>query len=96
MGHLANGLETRTLSVGVEMRLIRIRASNNEDAACLMRELAVYGPTRSRLSVLIELDERSQTDLLALLTAVETCLSANDMRSVRVELDGRNYMLAPR
>jgi hypothetical protein len=26
---------------------------------------------------------------------VETCLSAHEIRSVRVELDGRSYMLAP-
>jgi hypothetical protein len=55
----------------------------------------VYSPKRSRRSILIELEERSQTDLTALLAAVETCLIANDVRSVRVELDGRAYMLAP-
>jgi hypothetical protein len=77
------------------MRLIQIRAPTNDDAACLMRELAVYSPKRSRRSILIELEERSQTDLTALLAAVETCLIANDIRSVRLELDGRPYMLAP-
>jgi hypothetical protein len=60
-----------------------------------MRELAVYSPKRSRRSILIELDERSHTDLMALLAAVETSLAANNIRSVRVELDGRPYMLAP-
>jgi hypothetical protein len=60
-----------------------------------MRELAVYSPKRSRRSILLELDERSHTDLMALLAAVETCLAANNIRSVRVELDGRPYMLAP-
>jgi hypothetical protein len=33
--------------------------------------------------------------VLRVLAAVETCLSANEIRSVRVELDGRAYMLAP-
>jgi hypothetical protein len=33
--------------------------------------------------------------VLGLLAAVETCLTANDIRSVQVELDGRSYMLAP-
>jgi hypothetical protein len=60
-----------------------------------VRELAVYSPKRSKRSILIELEERSQTDLLALLAAVETCLSANDIRSVRVELDGKKYAMAP-
>jgi hypothetical protein len=77
------------------MRLVQIRAPTDEATACLMRELAVYSPKRSRRSILIELEERSQTDLTALLAAVETCLIANDVRSVRVELDGRAYMLAP-
>jgi hypothetical protein len=52
-------------------------ARSDEDVSCLIRELAVYGPKRSRRTVLIELEERSQSDFLALLTAVETCLSAN-------------------
>lgn len=78
------------------MRVIRIRAFNNEDVACLMRELAVYEPVRSRLSVLIEIDDRSQSDLLALLTAVETCLSTNEIRTVGIEIDGQNYLLAAR
>ena len=61
-----------------------------------MRELAVYSPRRLRRSIQLELEERSQTDLLAMLAAVETCLGANEIRSVRIELDGRSYtMTAP-
>jgi xanthine dehydrogenase iron-sulfur cluster and FAD-binding subunit A len=60
-----------------------------------MRELAVYSPKRSRRTILFEVEERSETDLLSVFTALETCLSANDIRSVRVELDGHSYMLAP-
>ena len=78
------------------MRLIRLRALNEADVECLMRELAVYDPMRRRRSVMIKLDEPSTNDLLALLTAVETCVSANDIRSVQVELDGERYLLAPR
>ncbi len=33
--------------------------------------------------------------LEGLLAAVETCLTANEIRSAQVELDGRSYMLAP-
>jgi xanthine dehydrogenase iron-sulfur cluster and FAD-binding subunit A len=77
------------------MRLLQIRARTNEDADCLVRELAVYSPRRLKRSVLFELEERSQTDLLAMLSAVETCLSANDIRSVRIELDGKKYTMAP-
>jgi len=43
----------------------------------------------------IEVEERSETTLLGLFSALETCLTANDIRSVRVELDDRSYMLAP-
>jgi hypothetical protein len=60
-----------------------------------MRELAAYSPTRSQRAISIELDERSDTDVLGVLAAVETCLSANEIRSVRIELDERSYMLAP-
>jgi hypothetical protein len=77
------------------MRLLQIRARRNEDAECLMRELAVYAPTRAGRAISIELEERSETDLLAVLSALETCLMANDIQSVRLELDGRPYMLAP-
>lgn len=75
------------------MRLVQIRARTDEDAGCLMRELAPYSPKRSRRSIRVELDEGSGTDVLALLTAVETCLSANDIPNVRIELDGHAYML---
>jgi hypothetical protein len=77
------------------MRLLKIRANTGADAECLMRELAAYAPTLSRRSVLVELDERSEADVLGVLAAVETCLRANEIRSVGLELDGRAYMLAP-
>jgi hypothetical protein len=77
------------------MRLVHIRARNDEDVNCLMRELSVYAPKRSRRVVLIELADQSPTALLALLSAVETCLSANDIPSVQVELEGKPYMMAP-
>jgi hypothetical protein len=59
-----------------------------------VRELAVYSPVRLSRLIVVELEERSQTDLLALLAAVETCLTANDIRTVRIELDGRTYTMA--
>jgi hypothetical protein len=77
------------------MRLLQIRARTNEDVECLLRELALYSPTRAGRAISIELEERSETDLLAVLSALETCLMANDIPSVRLELDGRPYMLAP-
>jgi len=77
------------------MRLLQIRARTGADADCLMRELAAYSPTRSPRAILIELEERSDADVLGVLAAVETCLSANEIRSVRSQLDGRYYMLAP-
>jgi hypothetical protein len=77
------------------MRLLQIRTRNNEDARCVMRELAVYSPRRSKRSILIELDDRMHTDLLAILAAVEACLGENDIPSVVVQLDGQRYMLAP-
>ena len=77
------------------MRLLQIRAQTDEDAACLMRELAVYSPKRSGKTLLLEVSaDRPEQQLLGLLSATETCLSANDIRSVRVELDGQPYLLA--
>jgi hypothetical protein len=76
------------------MRLVQIRAATDEERECLVRELAAFGPKHSRRSVLIELEETSQTDLLALLSAVETCLVANDISSVRLEVDGEKYLFA--
>ena len=77
------------------MRLLKIRANTGADADCLMRELAAYAPTLSKRAVVVELDERSETDVLGVLAAVETCLRANEIHSVRIQLDGRSYMLAP-
>jgi hypothetical protein len=77
------------------MRLIHIRARGNRDLECLLRELAVYSPMRLRQrTVLIELQDGSNNELLTLLSAIETCVSENDIRSVRVNLDGETYTLA--
>jgi hypothetical protein len=46
------------------------------------------------IQLLVELEDRSRIDLVALLAAVETCITANDIRSVRVELDGQAYLMA--
>jgi hypothetical protein len=78
------------------MGQIQLRAPKEEDAACLTRELAVYAPKRLRSAIVIEIDEGSTLDLLALLSAIETCIAANDIRSVSVELDGQKYTLASR
>lgn len=77
------------------MRLLQIRVTTDADADCLMRELSTYGPTQVRRAVLVEIEERSEADLLAVLAAAETCLRANEIRSVQIELDGRSYLLAP-
>jgi hypothetical protein len=73
---------------------LQIRARTDRDADCLMRELAAYSPARSGRAITVELEERSETTVLGVLAAVETCLTANEIRSVRIELDGRSYMLA--
>ena len=77
------------------MRLLQVRVRTDDEAACLLRELAVYSPKRLKKSIFIELEERSTMDLLALLTAVETCLAANDIRTAAIELDGKTYTIAP-
>lgn len=77
------------------MRSIQIRAQANRDIEYLLRELAVYTPTRLRQrALLIELQGRSNTDLLALLSAIEKCVGENELRSVRLDLDGETYTLA--
>jgi hypothetical protein len=42
------------------MRLLQIRARTDDDADCLVRELAVYSPKRLRKAILIELEDESQ------------------------------------
>jgi hypothetical protein len=75
------------------MRLLRIRALNDEHAECLLGDLAAYSPARTKRAIVIELDEASQSDLLAILTAVHECLRANEIRSVRLEVDGESYAM---
>jgi hypothetical protein len=77
------------------MRRFQIEARTDEDAVCLIRELAPYAPQVSGRSIVVELDERSASDLFALLAALDACLRANEIPSVRVEVDGRAYLLAP-
>lgn len=77
------------------MRLVHIRARNDDDVDCLMRELSGYAPKRSRRAVLVELDDQSHIALLGLLSAVEVCLGANDIPSVRVEIEGKPYLMEP-
>jgi hypothetical protein len=61
-----------------------------------MRELATFTPERERQTITVGLDDGAQAaDLFAVPAAVDACLRANEIPSVRVELDGRVYMLAP-
>ena len=77
------------------MRLIHIRAGTDRDVECLLRELAVYSPKHlGRRTILIELRHGSNNDISTLLSAIEACVSQNDIRSVRLELDGETYTLA--
>ena len=76
---------------------IEIRARTYDDAACLMRELGSYSPTQERRVVRIGLAPSTPTSgLFEVLRAVDECLRSNDIPSVRVTLDGRSYLLAPR
>ena len=78
------------------MRL-QIWMRSEKDAACLVQELAVYSPKRTRSALRLELpDNQGPAYLLGLLAAVETCLRAHDISSARIELDGKPYMLEPR
>lgn len=61
-----------------------------------MRELGRFSPERELRTITIGLDDGAPTaDLFAVLAAVDACLRANEIPSVRVELDGRVYMLVP-
>ena len=75
--------------------MLQIQVRSDRDAECLMRELAAFGPKRRRLVIRIELGEREEAVLLACLSALETCLLANDIPSVRIELDDKPYILEP-
>src|SRR6266550_8315155 len=79
----AHRVTSRGFFQGSVTRLLRIRARTNADAACLMRELAAYSPSRSRGVILVELEDRSEADWLGVVVAGETCLSGNEIRSVR-------------
>jgi hypothetical protein len=49
-----------------------------------------YVGSRLGSTILVEVDEGSTSDLNALLSAIEKCIGANDIRSIRVELDGQD------
>jgi hypothetical protein len=76
---------------------IEIQARTYADAACLVRELASFSPTQERRVIKVGLDAAAPTsDLFAVLGAVDECLRTNGIPSVRISLDGRSYLLAPR
>ena len=61
-----------------------------------MRELAAYSPTRSHRAITIDVEDgSSEPGILELLTAIETCLTANEIPSVTVKLNRKTYLLAP-
>lgn len=77
------------------MRLLHVRARTDADFDCLKQALTAYAPMQSKRTLMIDLDgDLPQQRLLGLLSAIETCVNANDIMSVRVELDGRPYLLA--
>ena len=74
------------------MRLT-IRTRDENEVACLMADLADYGPRRVGGTVVIELGQAAHSELLAALSAAERCLEANDIPSVRVQIDGKGYLM---
>ena len=74
------------------MRLT-LRARNKDEADCLMQELAVYTPERRQRAVVLELQDASHNDLLGVLNVAERCLAENDIPSVKVEIDGKRYLM---
>lgn len=74
------------------MRLT-IRARNDKDVACLIADLAAYGPERVGRTVVIELGQAAHSELLAVLSAAERCLEANDIPSIKVQIDGKGYLM---
>jgi hypothetical protein len=77
------------------MRLLHVRARTDADFACLAQALAAYSPMQSKRTLMVDLEgDLSEQGLLGVLSAIETCVNANDIMSVRVELDGRPYLLA--
>ena len=77
------------------MRLLQIEARNTSEAQCLKRALSSYAQRRQRRrSLWITLPEdQSGKNLADLLGAIETCLTANEIPTVRVNLDGKSYLL---
>jgi hypothetical protein len=74
------------------MRLT-IRTRDDNEVACLMADLASYLPERVGRTVVIELGQAAHSDLLAVLSAAERCLEANDIPSVKVQIDGKAYLM---
>lgn len=76
------------------MRLI-LRPRNDRDADCLVDELAAYSPVLMDGAVVMELQRTSHSDLPAILNAAERCLEENDIPSVKIEIDGKGYLMTP-
>jgi hypothetical protein len=76
------------------MRLVQLRAPKEEDAACLMRELAVYASKRLRGPSSSRSKSARQRICSLCCRRSKQCIAANDIRTIRVDLDGQKYMLA--
>jgi hypothetical protein len=77
------------------MRLLKIRTRKEAELDCLMRELAPYSPIQLHRAIIIDLQDRPDADVLDILTTLETCVTAHNIPSARVELDGLRHRLAP-
>jgi hypothetical protein len=77
------------------MRLLKIRTRKEAELDYLMRELAPYSPIQLHRAIVIDLQDRSDADILDILTTVQTCITAHKIPSARLELDGLKHRLAP-
>jgi hypothetical protein len=75
--------------------MLTIAARSKSDAQCIARELGAFDPELDssirRWAVTIADD----SNLVEILTALETCLGNHGINAVSVNVDGRSYVMEP-
>jgi hypothetical protein len=73
--------------------MLTIAARSKSDAQCIAGELGALDPELDRSTRVWAVTIADDSNLVEILTALETCLGNHGINAVTVSLDGRTYVM---
>jgi hypothetical protein len=74
---------------------LTITARSRADAECIARQLRAFAPALGQAERTWTVTIGQGSSLVEVLSALETCLGANEIGSVVLGVDGRSYVMEP-